>query len=155
MVTDSNGQATTSYSGKTSGVDQVQATASSGTTTVSSNTVSVTWINPIQPIATTPVQGNFYAESASAQTFVAKPGDTAAFQQAFPTINFNPPANSVAHNVSGVGPTTTPFTDITTDAVGNFAGTIVAQGNGLQAGVGTLTSFDAVLTGNPPLTPVG
>jgi len=147
-VTDSNGQASVSYGGKTPGVDQVQATASSGTTTVSSNTVSVTWINPIQPIATTPAQGSFYSESSTQATFVAKPGDTAAFQQSFPTINFNPPANTVPHNVSGVGPQTVPFTDVTTDAVGNFAGTIVAQGHGVQAGVGPLTSFDAVFTAN-------
>ena len=148
VVTDSNGQAIASYSGKTSGVDQLQATASSGTTTVSSNTVSVTWINPIQPIATTPVQGNFFAESSTPTTFIAKPGDTAAFQQSFPTINFNPPTNTVTHNVSGVGPQSVPFTDVTTDAVGNFAGTIVAQGNGVQAGAGPLASFDGVFAAN-------
>ncbi len=148
VVTDSNGQATTSYSGKTTGVDQLQATATGGTTTVFSNTVSVTWINPIQPVATTPVQGNFFAENSTPTTFVAKPGDTATFQQTFPTINFNPPVNTIPHNVSGVDPTTRPFTDVTTDAVGNFAGTIVAQGNGAQAGLGTLTAFDTVLTAN-------
>src|SRR5438874_754883 len=148
VVTDSNGQAIASYSGKTSGVDQLQATASSGTTTVSSNTVSVTWINPIQPIATTPVQGNFFAQSSTPTTFIAKPGDTAAFQQSFPTINFNPPTNTVTHNVSGVGPQSVPFTDVTTDAVGNFAGTIVAQGNGVQAGAGPLASFDGVFAAN-------
>jgi RHS repeat-associated protein/uncharacterized repeat protein (TIGR01451 family) len=147
-TTDNNGQATISFTGKASGVDQLQATASAASLTIQSNTLSVTWILPIQPISTTPVQGNFYAESASAQTFVAQPGDPAAFQQTFPTINFNPPANIVPHNVSGVGPTTTPFTDITTDAVGNFAGTISAQGNGVQAGLGTLTNFDAVFTAN-------
>ncbi len=147
-VTDSNGQATVSYTGKTPGVDQLQATASSASITVQSNTVSVTWIAPIEPLSTTPVQGTFYPESSTAQTFVAKPGDTAAFQQTFPTINFNPPANTVPHNVSGVGPTTRPFTDVTTDVVGNFAGTIVAQRGGVQAGLGTLTSFDAVLTAN-------
>jgi RHS repeat-associated protein/uncharacterized repeat protein (TIGR01451 family) len=147
-VTDTNGQATVSLAGKNSGVDQLQATASSAAITIQSNTVSVTWIQPIQPISTTPVQGNFYAESANAQTFVAKPGDPAAFQQTFPTINFNPPANTIPHNVSGIGPTTTPFTDVTTDAVGNFVGTIAAQGNGLQAGLGTLSNFDAVLTAN-------
>jgi RHS repeat-associated protein/uncharacterized repeat protein (TIGR01451 family) len=146
-VTDANGLATVTYTGTSAGIDQAQATATSATITIQSNTVSVTWIQPIQPISTTPVQGNFYAESVT-QPFVAKPGDPAAFQQTFPTINFNPPANTVPHNVSGVGPTTRPFTDVTTDAVGNFAGTIIAQGNGVQAGVGTLTNFNAVLTAN-------
>lgn len=148
-VTDSNGQASVSYSGTTPGVDQLQASAMSASITIQSNTVSVTWIAPVEPLSTTPVQGAFYPESSSAQTFVAKPGDTAAFLQTFPTINFNPPANTVPHNVSGVGPTTRPFTDVTTDVVGNFAGTIVAQGGGVQAGLGTLrTAFDAILTAN-------
>jgi RHS repeat-associated protein/uncharacterized repeat protein (TIGR01451 family) len=147
-TTDANGQATVTYTGKTQGVDQLQATASSASITVQSNTMTVTWIAPIEPVSTTPAQGTFFAESATAQMFLAKPGDPAAFQQTFPTINFNPPANTIPHNVSGVDPTTRPFTDVTTDAVGNFAGTIVAQGNGLQAGVGTLTGFNAVLTAN-------
>ena len=147
-TTDANGLAIVTYSGKMQGVDQLQAIASSASTTVQSNTITVTWIAPIEPVSTTPAQGTFFAESAAAQTFVAKPGDPAAFQQTFPTINFNPPANTIPHNVSGVDPTTRPFTDVTTDAVGNFAGTIVAQGNGLQAGVGTLTGFNAVLTAN-------
>ena len=47
-------------------------------------------------------------------------------------IDFNPPDGVINHNVSGVGPTTRPFTDVTTDGVGNFAGTMVAQGHGLS-----------------------
>ena len=35
-----------------------------------------------------------------------------------------------------VDSTTRPFTDLTTDAIGNVNGALVAQGNGLQAGVG-------------------
>ena len=99
----------------------------------------------IQPITSTTVQGNFFAEPATAQTFVAVKGDTPAFLQNFPTINFNPPAGTVPHNISGVGPQTRPFTDVTTDLVGNFAGTIPAQGGIYQAGVGPLQSFDAAL----------
>ncbi|HEX3526937.1 MAG TPA: Ig-like domain-containing protein, partial [Thermoanaerobaculia bacterium] len=110
-----------------------------------------TQVRPTQvTLATTissgPVVGNFYFKSASQTVFGAKPGDIPAFRQTFPTLNFNPPEGVVNHNVSGVGPTTRPFTDITTDGAGNFTGAIVAQGNGLQAGVGTLASFDAVFT---------
>jgi hypothetical protein len=68
------------------------------------------------------------------------------FDQAFPTINFNPPGGTVPGNTSGVDMYTRPFTDITTDLNGNFTGTIVAQGNGYQAGIGTLSSFNAVFT---------
>ncbi len=104
-------------------------------------------VTPVAPISSGPVEGNFFFRGASATAFAAKPGDTPAFTQTFPTLNFNPPNGVVNHNISGVGPTTRPFTDITTDGAGNFSGTIVAQGNGLQAGVGTLSSFDAVFTG--------
>ena len=105
-------------------------------------------VTPVATISSGPVEGNFFFRGASATAFAARPGDTPAFQQTFPTLNFNPPAGVVNHNVSGVGPTTRPFTDVTTDGAGNFVGTIVAQGNGLQAGVGTLSSFDAVFTGS-------
>jgi len=104
IVTDANGQATATITGKLPGADQLQATATSAAITIQSNTVSVTWIQPIQPISTTPAQGNFYVEGPAAQTFQAKPGDQAAFQQVFPTINFNPPANAIPHNVSGGRP---------------------------------------------------
>ena len=104
-------------------------------------------VTPVATISSGPVEGNFFFRGASATAFAAKPGDTPAFTQTFPTLNFNPPNGVVNHNISGVGPTTRPFTDITTDGAGNFSGTIVAQGNGLQAGVGTLSSFDAVFTG--------
>jgi RHS repeat-associated protein len=103
-------------------------------------------VTPAAAISTGPVVGNFYFKSASQTVFGAKPGDIPAFRQTFTTLNFNPPEGVVNHNVSGVGPTTRPFTDVTTDGAGNFAGTVVAQGNGLQAGVGTLASFDAVFT---------
>lgn len=115
--------------------------ASSFTTQV--RAVSTT---PVATISSGPVMGNFFFKSATQKVFGAKPGDTPAFQQTFPTIDFNPPDGVINHNVSGVGPTTRPFTDVTTDGVGNFAGTLVTQGNGLQAGVGTLSSFDAVFT---------
>jgi len=115
--------------------------ASSFTTQV--RAVSTT---PVATISSGPVTGNFFFKSATQKVFGAKPGDTPAFQQTFPTIDFNPPDGVINHNISGVGPTTRPFTDVTTDGVGNFAGTMVAQGNGLQAGVGTLSSFDAVFT---------
>jgi RHS repeat-associated protein len=113
--------------------------------------VVVTPAAGISPISTTTVQGNFYAAEPSAQTFTAKPGDAPAFGQSFPTIDFNPPAGTIAHSLAGlpaVDPTTRPFTDITTDQVGDGNGVIVAQGNGQQAGAGSLNSFDAALTAN-------
>jgi len=114
--------------------------------TTFSTQVTVSTPPEIQSVTTSAVDGTFFAESSTTQSFVAKPGDTAAFSQSFPTINFNPPAGIVTHNVFGIGPQTRPFTDVTTDLVGDFAGSIVAQGNGLQAGVGSLSAFNAVFT---------
>ena len=145
-TTDPNGAAVLTYTGANHGSDVVQATVTSGSQVLQSNTSTVTWITPPATVSTTPVQGNFFSEPASATTFVARPGDTPAFGQSFPNVMFDPPSGIVNHNVSGVGPTTRPFTDVTTDSAGNFVGTIVAQGGGVQAGVGGLSSFDAVFT---------
>jgi RHS repeat-associated protein len=145
-TTDATGTTSFTYTGATAGTDVVQASVTSGSFTLQSNTSTIIWITPPVTGSTTPVQGNFYAEPTATNAFVAKPGDTAAFGQTFPDIEFNPPAGAVNHNISGVGPTTRPFTDVVTDPAGNFMGTIVAQGNSVQAGVGTLTTFDAVFT---------
>jgi len=48
----------------------------------------------------------------------------------------------------GVTQQTRPFTDVVTDPSGLFAGTVAAQGNGYQAGVGGLQNFSAVFTGS-------
>ncbi|HYS02725.1 MAG TPA: RHS repeat-associated core domain-containing protein [Candidatus Eisenbacteria bacterium] len=108
--------------------------------------VTVKVRSEIQTVTTSTAIGNFFAEPASALSFAAKPGDIPAFSQSFPTIDFNPPSGIVINNISGVGPLTRPFTDVTTDLNGDFTGTIVAQGNGAQAGLGTLKTFDAVFT---------
>lgn len=46
-----------------------------------------------------------------------------------------------------VDPLSVPFTDVTTSTTGTLTGTIPAEGNGKQAGVGPMTAFDADLTG--------
>jgi len=54
-----------------------------------------------------------------------------------------------------IGVNTRPFTDVTTDLNGNFTGSIVVQGNGLQAGVGALFNFQAVFTGSYTVAAAG
>ena len=50
--------------------------------------------------------------------------------------------------ITGVGLSTHPFTDVMEDSNGNFTGTIVAQGEGVQAGgVGPLYAFQGVFEG--------
>lgn len=147
-TTDASGVAAFSYKGAADGADVVQVTFTQNAFVLPSNTASVSWVTPVASVGSTPVAGNFYAEPTTATSFVATPGSTPAFGQTFPTIDFNPPAGTVNHNVSGVGPSTRPFTDVTTDAMSNYNGTIVAAGNGVQAGAGPLSGFDAVFTAN-------
>lgn len=142
-TTDASGAATFTFSGANAGADTVQATSGSAV----SNTATVSWITPVQSISTTPMFARFFATNGSG-TFNTPATATPAFIQSFPTINFNPPGGTVPGNTSGVGTRTRPFTNVTTDLNGNFTGTIVAQGNGLQAGVGSLFDFQAVFTGS-------
>lgn len=153
-TTDANGVASFTYTGANAGTDSVQATASMGALQLTSNTSSVSWVTPIQNISTTTLWGRFFTSNGSG-SFNASPSQAPAFDQTFPTIDFNPPAGTIPGNTSGVGVFTRPFTDVTTDLNGNFTGTIVAQGNGYQAGVGTLFNFNAVFTGEYIVTTAG
>ena len=146
-VTDASGVAAFAYTGRANGTDSVLATATSGSTQVQSNGSSVSWVTPVQTISTTTVLGRFFTSNGSG-VFSAQPTQAPVFSQYFPTINFNPPAGTVPGNTSGVGVTTHPFTNVTTDNNGAFTGTIPAQGNGFQAGVGTLFDFNGVFNGS-------
>ncbi|MFL6162034.1 MAG: RHS repeat-associated core domain-containing protein [Jatrophihabitantaceae bacterium] len=146
VTTGASGTAAFHYAGQAAGLDTAQAAAIAGTAHIQSNTAQIGWVSPIAPIGTTSVDGRFFTESTSATTFVAKPGDTPTFGQSFPNLAFNPSAAALPHNQTGVGPSTHPFTDVTTDIMGNGVGSIVAQGNGKQAGGTGMTSFDAVFT---------
>ena len=140
-TTNTGGQALFTYSGTHSGNDAVQATSG----TAVSNTAAVSWVTPVQNISTSTIFARFFASDGSGG-FDTRATATPAFTQAFPTINFNPPAGTVPGNTSGIGVNTRPFTDVTTDLNGNFTGTIVAQGNGVQAGLNSLFTFQAVFT---------
>jgi RHS repeat-associated protein len=145
-TTDGNGSAILTYAGTHSGNDTIQAVASVGGTQVTSNAVAATWLAPVQQISTSSVAGEFFIADGSG-TFDVAPNATPAFTQTFPTINFNPPSGTVPGNTSNVGTGTRPFTDVTTDLNGNYTGTIIAQGNGYQAGVGPMSAFQAVFRG--------
>ena len=147
-TTNSNGLVSITYTGVNQGTDSVQATATDASgAQLQSNTASVYWVTPSQAVSTTTLWGRFYPNPSNAGTFTANPSMTPSFSEGFPTIDFNPPSGTVPGNTSGVNEFTRPITDVTTDLNGNFTGTIPAQGNGYQAGVGTLNTFDAVFTG--------
>jgi RHS repeat-associated protein len=138
VTTDANGLATFTYAGVKSGNDTIQAAANVSGEQVTSNSVSAVWIVPAEPVSTTGVVGQFFfydpqTDAGGAGAFNTPPTATPAFTQVFPNICFNPPNGTIPGNTSiGVG--THPFTDVTTDENGNFTGTIIAQGNGYQAG---------------------
>src|SRR5229473_506314 len=157
-TTDASGNAVFTYTGANAGNDVAQATLTASGVTLNSNTANISWGKLLQPIVTGPVQGNFYPNPPAPNgscTFDIGPGATPAFGQTFPDILFNAPASAVPHDISTVTTTTRPFTDLTVDVNGNYNGTIVAQGNGLQAGVGSLSSFYAVFNGNFIVTRAG
>jgi RHS repeat-associated protein len=106
----------------------------------------LTWLTPSKQVSTTTIYARFFTSDGSG-AFTALPSQTPAFEQAFPTINFNPPAGTIPGAPPGVNFNSRPMLDVTTDLNGNFTGSIVAEGEGVQAGVGTLFHFNAVFTG--------
>ncbi len=146
-TTDANGNATFTFTGTNPGTDSVQATVTGPGITTTSNTSTVSWLKQLQPVAPAAIQGNFYANAANSCTFDIGPSATPVFGQTFPDILFNPASTVVPHDISTVGNFTRPFTDLTVDVNGNYNGQIVAQGNGQQAGAGSLINFYAVFTG--------
>ncbi|HEY2470684.1 MAG TPA: DUF2341 domain-containing protein, partial [Terracidiphilus sp.] len=145
-TTDSNGTATFTYSGSNSGNDTIRASAIVDGSLTQSNALSASWLIPVQSISTTTAVGEFFITDASC-TFDVLSTATPVFSQTFPTINFNPPSGAVAGAPSSIDVNTRPFTDVTTDINGNYTGSVIAQGNGYQAGVGPMNAFQAVFKG--------
>jgi RHS repeat-associated protein/uncharacterized repeat protein (TIGR01451 family) len=153
-MTGADGTVAFTYTGANNGFDSVQATAVIDGTVFESNTATIHWVTPTQTVTTSTIWGRFFTADNSG-IFKTPPTQAPVFGQAFPSINFNPPAGTVPGNTSGVGVNTRPFTNVTMDLNGNYAGTIVAQGNGFQAGVGSLHNFSAVFTGEFTIAEAG
>jgi len=150
-VTSPSGDAVFTYMGAHAGSDVAQATFSASGVTLTSNTSSISWGAPLQPVALGVVTGNFFPNPNDTCTFGADQTSTPLFNQQFPDILFNPATAMVPHNISGINTFTRPFTDLTVDVNGNYNGQIVAQGNGWQAGNDlpnhSLVNFYAEFTG--------
>ena len=141
-TTDATGKASFTYTGTKPGTDAVQASLAGAL----SNTAKVSWVTPIEIVSSSTLTGKFFVSDGSG-AFDTPITATPAFTEVFPVINFNPPAGTVPGNTSGVNVNSRPFVDVTTDLNGNFTGTIVAEGNGYQAGVGPMYTFQAVFSG--------
>jgi hypothetical protein len=94
------------------------------------------------PLVLGPVAANFFASPYTASSFEPTSQSTPLFSQSFPTILFNAPSDQVSCSGGdgGVSPSTVPFTDVVPEPNGSCS-TVVAEGNGLQAGVGSMVSF--------------
>jgi len=146
-TTNSSGVATFSYTGQHAGVDAIVATASLGSLALTSNPSLISWASQSPGITASTVTGEFFANSTGSGTFNIAQGTTPLFTQSFASIDFNPETGSIPGMPSTIGVTTVPFTNVTTDANGNYTGSVIAQGSGYQAGTGTLSTFEAVFTG--------
>jgi hypothetical protein len=101
------------------------------------------------------VTGQFFANQNGSGIFNIPKGTTPLFTQTFASIDFNPETGSIPGMPGTIGVTTVPFTDISTDSNGNYTGSVIAQGNGYQAGAGTLSTFEAVFTGTFTIATAG
>jgi RHS repeat-associated protein len=150
-TTNAAGIAIFSYGGTSNGADQVQASATAGSVTLQSNTVTLNWIIPIVPASTTLVTARVY--NLDCNCFNVTSGWSPVFTQQFPTINFNPPTGSIPHMPPSIGSDSRPVVSVATDVAGNYAGSTIVQGtdaNGVlhQAGANDLYGFQVVFTGS-------
>lgn len=152
--TGADGTAVITYTGLANGFDKIDATATTETGTVASNTATVHWITPVETVTTSTIWGRFFTADNSG-VFKTSPTAMPVFGQAFPSINFNPPSGTVPGNTSGINEWSRPFTNVTMNLTGTYAGTIPAQGNGYQAGAGSLYNFAAVFTGEFTIAEAG
>lgn len=93
------------------------------------------------------VSATFYPNPGDSGSFDPGQLSSPAFTQSFPVIDFNPPSSAQVgcSNATGVDENTRPFTDVIPNGDGTCSTQVVA-GAGLQAGVGSLNSFEATLT---------
>lgn len=154
VTTNASGIAIFTYTGAKSGVDAVLATSTVGILSLSSNTSMINWAATAPGVTLSPIAGQFFTSDGSG-TFNTAATTVPAFSQTFSSITFNPPAGSIPGTPASIDVNTRPFTAVLTDANGTFSGSVVAQGNGLQAGVGTLSAFQAVFTGTLSVAAAG
>jgi len=91
------------------------------------------------------VSGTIYPNPSNSGAFDTSQLATPSFSQAFQLVNFNNASSAFCTNNTGVTNNTVPFTEVTENADGS-CGTVPVQGNGLQAGSGTLDFFEGSFT---------
>jgi len=99
------------------------------------------------------VSGTFYPNPNNSGSFDNAQLSSPVFTQQFPVVAFNGYTQPCS-NATGVTNTTRPFTDVIQNPDGSCS-TLVAQGNGQQAGVGNLYQFEASFLGSVTLPTPG
>jgi len=101
------------------------------------------------PVSIGAVNGAFYANPNNSGSLDLSNLVTPVFSQSFPVIDFDPPASAqvTCSNSTGIDENYRPFTDVIPNSDGTCS-TSTVQGNGQQAGVGNLFTFQAILTAN-------
>lgn len=92
------------------------------------------------------VAATVYQSNQNDTAFTAYPGTKPAFSQNFPIMNFNADRRDIKCSNGSVSTLTRPFTDVVPHIDGTCS-FIIVQGNGKQAGVNQLFSFNMVMTG--------
>ena len=108
------------------------------------------------PVTIGPVQGMFFTNPTNSGAFdpsvlLGPP----VFTQQFPVIGFNPPVTAMScSNATGVDVNSRPIGDVVPNPDGTCS-VVPAMANGLQAGTGTLSSFQAVFTADLNVSSAG
>jgi len=106
-------------------------------------------------ITSSTLTGRFFANESDSGAFSATLGSPVVFRQQFAAINFNPPEGTLpCKNPTNINQDSRPFADVVLRRDGSCS-VVVAQGNGQQAGVGNLASFNAVFTGTFTISEAG
>ena len=101
------------------------------------------------PVTLSPVEATFYRNPSSSGPFDTSQLSSPLWTETFPVVNFDPPgsAQEACANASSINisPNTRPFTDVISTAKGTCTTEIAESSGGtMQAGSGTLNSFEAV-----------
>jgi uncharacterized repeat protein (TIGR01451 family) len=115
--------------------------------------------SPTPPVSISSIQGTFYNNPSNSGTFDPSVLSSPVFSQQFPVIGFDPPsaAQVSCSNATGIDENTRPFTDVVPQSNGTCS-TVVAQdpkNPSTQAGLGSLSMFQATFTANLTLANAG
>jgi hypothetical protein len=149
-ITGSNGVAEFTLMGVNRGTDTILASVAGGATAGG----TVAWTYPAAPLTISAVRGRIYSSELS-NSFSMSAGEQPSVERWYPTVSFNPRAEWIASNTSGVYHQGRPLTFVGSDFANTYTGTIQVAGNGYVADQGSLSMYKGVYTGSLLATAAG